>query len=264
MLEKRIHQGHAAFSLIELIGVLAIMAIMAGVLAPNVLKSIESAAVRAEGETLRNLGEQAKLYLRDNAVKPTAANWNTVIARYASIGAADILTNRRQRNRIYLVDPTAANERAMIISGMRSDVTTFPMPSSATLSGNFDTLWSWNASSGARPTGFTAAWDGFLDSIVIERINYLPVYRTTLQPFTIGLRNLTGAARSYRLVRASGIPGPITVTVQGNSSLSITPVYANDQVSLYRADAASILDLTYVVSTTGKSFDFNGTNWIPQ
>jgi prepilin-type N-terminal cleavage/methylation domain-containing protein len=39
------------FTLIELIGVLAIIAIMASILTPNVLRSLDRAAVQAEDET---------------------------------------------------------------------------------------------------------------------------------------------------------------------------------------------------------------------
>ena len=59
------------FTLIELIGVLAIMTILAGVIAPNALQSIERAAIRAEHQTLANLGEQVELYLRDQGALPT-------------------------------------------------------------------------------------------------------------------------------------------------------------------------------------------------
>ena len=52
------------FTLIELIGMCVIMTILAGVIAPNAMKSIERAAIRAEDQTLTNLGGQVELYLR--------------------------------------------------------------------------------------------------------------------------------------------------------------------------------------------------------
>ena len=54
-------RGAAGFTLIEMIGVLAIMAVLASVLVPNVLHTLDRAALSAEATTLANLGEQTKL-----------------------------------------------------------------------------------------------------------------------------------------------------------------------------------------------------------
>jgi prepilin-type N-terminal cleavage/methylation domain-containing protein len=268
------YPGNTGFTLIEMIGVMAIMAVLATILVPNTLKSIERAAVRAEVETLRNLGEQAKLYLRDNAVPPTAANWNTVLGTYSSLSPGDILTNRRQMNRIYVVDPVAANQRALMVSSMRSGLLRQAAPPdtapqvAAYIGANatrFNAVWNWNTS--AVPLTVPAGWGAWnvdnIEYLLIERVNFTPVYRTDLQSFTVSLRNLSGAAVSYRITRANGtILSP--VTVPASASTTVTPLYPKDQLSLYRAAGAVNLDFTYIISTTGKSYDFAGTNWLPQ
>lgn len=257
-------RSRAGFSLIEMIGVMAVMAILATVLVPNALKSIERSAVRTEAETLRNLGEQAKLYLRDAATMPTAANWNTVLGTYASLSPAELLTNRRQMNRVYVLDPVAANQRALLISSMRTGVA----PQTAAFIGangtRFSDVWNWNTSGSpfAAPGGW-GAWNAAnIEYLVIERINFAPVYRTDLQAYTVSLRNLGTGTTSYRLIRANG--STVVGNISAGTSVALTSLYARDRVELYKAASQFTLDLTYVVSTTGKTYDFNGTNWLPQ
>jgi len=166
--------GQDGFTLIEMIGVLAIMAILAAVVTPNALRSIERAAVRAEADTLHNLGEQAKIYQRNTSAEPTAANWNatTVLAspKYALLSPADLLTNRRQMARVYVPDPTATNHRALFLSSMRTGLA---LPSVANISANFATIW--NTPDGNVPA--TAGWAAAgwiaanVEFLVIERVS---------------------------------------------------------------------------------------------
>ena len=247
------------FTLIEMIGVLAIMSILAAVITPNALRIIEREAVRAEADTLHNLGEQAKLYLRNTATEPTAANWYTatVLAspKYALLSPADLLTNRRQMTRLYVPDPIAANHRAMFLSSMR---TALALPNVNNISANFTTIW--NTTYGNVPAA--AGWGSWntnnIEYLIIERVSFqadlqdLPVHLTT-----------TGPTGSYRLMSADGL----TLLQSGNVTLS-TPVdltpngHPNQRLNLYRAAGGVTLDYSYVLSTHGGNFEFNGTNWI--
>lgn len=255
----------AGFSLLEMIGVLAVMAVLATVLVPNAVKSIDRVAVRSEVETVRNLGEQAKLYLRDSATMPTAVSWNSVLGAYASLSPAELLTNRRQMNRVYVVDPVVANQRALLISSMRTGVA----PQTAAYVGangtRFSDVWNWNTTGVpfAAPAGW-GAWNADnIEYLVIERINFSSVYRTDLQAYTVSLRNLSGGSVSYRITRANGAVAA-AVTLAAGTSATVTPLYSRDQLSLYRSAGAVNLDFTYIVSTTGKTFEFSSTNWIAQ
>ncbi len=274
----------AGFTLVEMIGVLAILTILAGIITPNVLHTIERAAVRAESDNLHVLGGEIALYLRDNAIMPTTAvppslpNWTSQLATYSALSAADILTNKRQMTRLYVPDPVAANQRAMLLSSMRTGVA---LPAAATISANFQTIW--NTADGKVPVA--AGWGAWgagpapaLDNIeylVIERVNLSSVYRTDLQPLTITLNNKTPIAAappapavpatnaSYVITLANGTVQarqPVNATV----SVVLSLMHPKDRIDLYRVLVGGSPDSSYVLSTNSKTFDFNGTNWIPQ
>ena len=242
---------------------MAIMAILATVMVPNVLRSIERAAVRAEAETVSNLGEQAMLYLRDTAAPPTSANWNTVLGTYASLSPADILTNRRQMQRVYVPDPVAANQRALLISSMRNGA---PLPSVAIVQANFAGIWNWvyNSVTNQRPPGFAAAsWppeitDTFL---VIERVNFAQVYRTDLASYTVILQNQsvapTSRTVSFRVLNPDGTTksqGPMAPKPAATWQQTIT-LGAKERLNLYTGAAYAGLDYTYVGVSSEKTFD---------
>ena len=258
----------AGFSLIELIGVLAIIAILASVLTPNILRSLDRAAITAESGTIHNLGEQVKLYLRAMGVAPTPANWTTTVGTYADISPTDIATNKRQMGRVYLTDPAAVpTPRVIILSSMRTGLA---LPTAANISTAVRFQDIWQTVDGALPTavswGGWAAWGAVANSndyLLIERVNLSSVYNTDLQSLTLTLNNRAAAAASYNIVLADG-------TIQGavNVPAGATAILANrrprERCNLYRAAAGVTLDYSYVLSTTGKTFDFNGVNWIPQ
>jgi type II secretory pathway pseudopilin PulG len=170
-----------AFTLIEMIGVLAIMAILASVLVPNVLRSMDRAAIRAEAETLKALGEQTKQYLRANGTAPTAANWTTTIGTFADIAPIDIATNKRAMARVYLLEPTiapATAQRAMILSSMRIGLA-LPTATNIATAAQFQRLWQTadNAVPSSASWGGWNAWTAVANSgeyLLIERINLQP------------------------------------------------------------------------------------------
>jgi type II secretory pathway pseudopilin PulG len=271
--------ARTGFTLVEMIGVMAIMTIPAGVITPNILHSIERTAVRAESDTLHMLGGEIALYLRDNAAMPTTAvpptspNWTSQLALYSSLSSADILTNKRQMTRLYVPDPVAANQRAMLLSSMR---TSLALPTAANISANFQTIWS-TADGSVPVAGGWGAWTGGptgnVEYLVIERVNLTSVYRNDLQKMTITLNNKTPTVppavvvpatnASYRITLANGTvqaPQPV------NSSVTVTlsAMYPRDRIDLYRS--TGVLDSSYVMSanSNSKSFDFNGTNWTTQ
>jgi hypothetical protein len=204
------------------------------------------------------LGEQVKLYQRNTSTEPTAANWNTatVLAspKYALLSPTDLLTNRRQMARVYVPDPTATNHRAMFLSSM---CTGLALPTVNNISANFTTIW--NTITGNVPAA--AGWGAWnannIEYLIIERVSFqadlqdLPVHLTT-----------TTTTGSYRLMSADGL----TLLQSGNVTLA-APVdlspdgHPNQRLNLYRAAGGVGLDYSYVLSTHGGIFEFNGTNW---
>ena len=261
LLFRRISAG---FTLIEMIGVMAIMAIMAAMVTPNILHSIERAAVRAEADTLHALGGQIALYLRDNAAPPTRAvppalpNWTTQLAFYASLSSTDILTNKRQMTRLYVPDPIAINQRAMLLSSMRTGVA---LPAAATISANFQAVWDTveGAVPGAPGWGaWTAVPGDNVEYLVIERVSLASVYRNELQAWSVTLNNASGSAASYQIIPANGGAG-LKVPVPTATHPLLTPLYSRDRLNLF--DKLGVLNYTYVISNSGKTFTFDGTNW---
>jgi len=258
----------AGFTLIEMIGVLAIMAVLASVLVPNVLHSLDRAAISAEATTLAALGGQAKLYLQVNGILPTPANWTTAIGSLADNAPTAIATNRRAMARVYLVDP-AANPapRVMLLSSMRAGLA-LPVAANITTAAQFQSLW--QTADNAVPTN--ASWGGWNawsavansgDYLLIARVNLQPIYNTDLKSVTLSLNNRGAATASYNLVLPNGTSqNAVNVVAGGNAVLA--GLLPRTRLNLYRAASGVTLNYTYVVNATGRTFDFDGTNWIPQ
>ena len=261
-------RAFAGFTLIEMIGVLAIMAILASVLTPNAVRSLDRAAVNAEVQTLQNLGTQVKLYLSANGTAPTPANWTVTVGNFADISPADIATNKRQMARVYLTDPAAVpTQRVIILSSMRSGLA---LPTAANINTALRFQDIWQTADGSLPTALSwggwAAWNAVANSgefLVIERVNLSPVYNTDLQSLTITLNNRGAATASYNIVLADGTV-QLAVNVLAGGTAILPNRRPKERFNLYRAAGGVTLDYSYVLSTTGKTFDFNGVNWIPQ
>ncbi len=251
-----------------MIGVLAIMAVLASVVAPNVFRSVERAAIRAEEETLKALGGQAKLLARETGAPPTGNGWAAELAAYSDLSANDVGKNRRGLSRVLILDrATNPSERLMILSSMRGGLT---LPSNASVNTALRFQEIWDTPDGSVPPA--TSWSGWSnwsavansgDSLVIERVNLAPVFRQDLRPFTITLNNQSGAAASYVIVSASGVSGS-AVNVGAGASVVLSGLRARQRVNLYRAAGGSVLDYSYVISDSGKTFDFDGAGWTPQ
>ncbi|RME68797.1 MAG: type II secretion system protein [Verrucomicrobia bacterium] len=257
-----------AFTLIELIGVLAIIAILAGTLAPNVLRSLDRAAIRAERTTAEKIGEQALLYLRQYRTPPTMTDWASQLARFADLSPADLRTNSRGIDRIFVLD-NAANPapRAMVISSMRRGL---PLPPAYHLANPTRFSEVWDTPDGRLPPA--TSWSGWntwagvansADYLVIERINFLPVYATEFRSFSVTINNLDTNLVAYRVTDASGVAGA-TTTLPGGGSVILSNLHTHDRIDLFNPGNFSTVAYSYILSDTGKTFDFDGTQWTPQ
>lgn len=261
-------EARSGFSLIEVIGVLAIIAILSSILAPNVIRSMDRAAVRAERENLQALGGQVKLFLRENMAPPSMTDWATELAGFSDLNPTDLTTNRRGVNRIFVLDgATNPAPRAMIISSMRQGLS-LPNANRFRNATRFEEVW--NTPEGEIPP--TSTWNGWNrwanvddsnDFLVIERINLTPVYATEFRSFTVTLNNLGTELVRYRLTDAAGNSGP-AIPIAAGASVVLSDLYARSRVDLYGPGASSLLAYSYVLSDSGKTIDFDGTQWLPQ
>jgi prepilin-type N-terminal cleavage/methylation domain-containing protein len=256
------------FSLIEVIGVLAIMAIMASVLVPSALKSVQQAAISAESQTLGNLGTVLPLYLRDQGSVPTAANWTTTLAGYANLSPSNLATNSRGVARVYLTDPaTTPTQRVILLSSMRAGLA-LPAAANIGTAAKFQQIWQ-TADGSVPPASSWAGWGAWGavaksgSYLLIERVNLLPVYDTDLESLTLTLNNHSGTAASYGLVLANGTR-LATVNVPAGSTVTLANETPRVMITLYAAAGGLRPNYSYVISNTGKTFDFDGTNWTPQ
>lgn len=294
--------SRAGFSLIEMIGVLAIMAILATVIVPNAVKSLDRAAIRAEGTNLANLGESLKLYVRQNAAPPNAANWTTQLGAYADLNPTELAVNKRNEARVFLLDPASTPApRVLLLSVMRTGLT---LPTTATTA-QFDAIW--NTADGVVPTAsnWPGGWNAVANSadyLVIGRVNLTPIYLTDLQTYAFTLNNISGSTTTTTTTTGGGngnngngngngngggttttttttIPAvtasfsiqfangssQAAVNIAGGATYEISPgLRAGDRINLFNAAGGVSLGYTYVVTDAGQTFDFNGSQWLPQ
>jgi type II secretory pathway pseudopilin PulG len=267
-MNARFSSRPAAFTLIELVGVLAIMAIMAAVIAPSALRSMNRTAEQAEAQNLSGLGAQVALYLRDQGTAPTPANWTTALAQYAGMSSVNLGANSLGISRVYVTDPAAnPTPRAMILSSMRRNLA-LPTAANIATAAAFSSIWQ-TPDGSVPPVSGWAGWAGWAatagggEYLVIQRINLGYVYATDLRNFTITLNNRSGAVASYKLVSGSGAAAP-AVNVAAGANVMLPNQTPKTQISLYTAAGGVGLNYSYVISASGKTFDFDGVNWIPQ
>lgn len=262
------------FTLIELIGVLAIISILAAVITPNVMRATDRATIEAEATNLKAIASYLEDYARANGQLPTPPPqpyphltnpnyepaWHDEIVSFSDRSPLDLLWNKRNSHRRYLVDP-ADPQRALLVSSMN---VWLPLP--ATL--NFDEVW--KTRDGAVNPNFGGGWivNDAGRFLVIHRINL----KSTLREYRVVLQNMSQRSDApppapirdayYRLVTAAG---PSGYTRIGPDVIVDLDLRADDRVELYLDDNGVGLQLVHVVSTTGKAFTFTDQHvWVAQ
>jgi prepilin-type N-terminal cleavage/methylation domain-containing protein len=265
------------FTLIEMIGVLAIMSIMAAVIVPRVFKSIEDASIKAEGDSLNNLGEAVKLYLRKNFVlpgtnvSPATASWSDDLSGFTDLDPNAILINKRLQTRVFVIEPLLTPpRRALLIS---STLVGQPVPTATELGtpALFNTVW--QTAEGLAPVG--APWTTYGWSaanakyLMIQRINLQAtntLNASDTQSFNVVLNNrVIGQTVSYRLRSAlTGVTtsGKVLPAPAPDTTPAVPTVHPKDTLELFRDSTWSTLDYTYIFgsgNTNSLTFDFTDT-----
>lgn len=262
----RFRTATAAFTLVEVIGAMAIVAILAAIVVPTTVRSIDRAAVRAEAETLRALGEQVRLFLRQTGAAPSPTTWTTDLAPYADRAPAQLQLNSRQNNRTFILDPAASPApRALILSSMRAGLA---VPTSAAINTalRFEDIWQTpdgHVPSIASWSGWSAwhAVNGAGDYLVIERIALRPIHLTDLRAVAVALNNRDSVAATYRVVPAHG-PAHAPQTLAAGGSVVLTSLRPRDRLDLFRPGHAAP-DYSYTVNLQAPpTFEFEAGRWL--
>ena len=248
---------------------------------------MDRAAVRAEAETLRTLGEQTKILLkRDGLARMprSTTEWCSRISVLADLSQQDVTANRRLVDRVYIFDPyttstTTQVDRVIILSLMR-DYSSFPSPlrsirlpitSEINSRQRFDEIW--ETADGFTPAGsHWSGWGAFravsgargeYEYLLIERVNLRPIYETDLRQLPIALVNRGSRTVHWEVVRPDGSRKGSPITLPPGRAYPET-IFPRERLNLY--DDGGALNYTYVAGLASGvlSFEFNGTDWIPK
>lgn len=260
------NRSQRAFSLIEVIGILAIIAVAAAVLLPNMVKRVDIAAANAEAQTLKNMSEALKFYIKRNWYVPSHTNIADVIAECMGWDKGTVLTNDRRITRVFLVDPNLKiansqlpykqtvmgstnkpqNARIMIISSLFD---TLPVSSGNSISSNdFNVIW--NTPDGQVPTVWSN-WRGskYGDLLKIQRINLEPLFKCVTFSKRANVASMTfGVATNYNIsgvdkmtltsptFKTYYIESSIIYLYRTNGTLDLRQIIESD-TSFYLADS---------------------------
>ena len=213
----------SAFTLIEFIGVLAIIAILAAMVAPVVVKQVDSAASSSENANVSAMADALRQYVVQSRSIPDDTTWFTAVGSQLGLAPANITnTTPRGYTRAYLMDSGGWLGTASFVSGYwtQSPAGTTTRPSQARLmivstmaralpvssgkpsAADFNTIW--NTPQGWMPnTSSFANWNGSSNDLVIVRIILDPLFHHVI------LNNLSSAQ---------------TVSFSINGSTPLTPV----------------------------------------
>jgi prepilin-type N-terminal cleavage/methylation domain-containing protein len=178
------------FSLIEVIGALAVIAVLAAILFPVMIRRIDLATRKQESTNLLVVSNALALHAVHNSAVPTVEEWTNSVAAWSPVSAPKAVANSRRYPRFYFTPASASaatngvasrptSARAVLVSmlgGDTLDTSTFSDPRGGALSdAEFDFLW--NTPDASLPAGgMLASWNGRGDDLLIQRIDYAPLF----------------------------------------------------------------------------------------
>lgn len=265
------------FTLIEMIGVLAIMAILAAVIAPNVVKQMQSARQDAEETNLRLLADGLVNYVLENRIIPQSGEgfgtWASNIATQTDLPVEKVYENDLGCSRRYWFDPStnlnglsdnsaAYNQNTVSASSLSgyttSSTATAPTNPRAMIISDLTPGCTNNilvSSVAHNASNFAAVWDqtGVLtesSTLKIERINFSQLFETvTLQTGNGSLFARRTYTNPNSTTPSSGTAGPQVdfplVTVEKNSHIFSIAYSTGGFEPTNIPGGAAILDIGY-------------------
>lgn len=185
-----------AFSLIEMIGVMAVIAILVAILLPHWIKRIDLRVRTAEVATLVTVSNALSQQVLRGVALPSDATWTQAVAGFSLLPASKVHANDRRYQRVYYYERDAfpgpgyvqtisglasppKNLRAMVVSilgGDALDTSNWHFPSGGELITNyFNALWTLEDNQKPQ-TGTWAKWNGQPEDLLIQRIDYAPLF----------------------------------------------------------------------------------------
>jgi type II secretory pathway pseudopilin PulG len=272
-----------------MIGVMAIMAILAAVIVPNVLKSVDAAALSAEDQSMTSLGVSVEGYLLKNRMLPTEENpavtppnipsWAAELADLSSSGATDIAFNRRGQRRVYLIDPAPPRQRVIILSAMdnqlvASGINALPRQSDMTAA-RFEQIWATADGSippaGSWPNKWTP-WYNRADAgrfLIIERVSLQSIYNNEIKNLKVTLNNQSTAAVNFRMAYSSSssptswipLPAGGSFVLETSSGYTLYPKDRLELSNLAAPSPATVPNYRHILRASDVTFTFKDGAW---
>lgn len=255
----------AGFSIIELMAVLAVLTILASIVVPNLLTSLDTAAARAEEESLQSFAQFTRLHYQRHETMPTSSTWTTDLGRYTDIAPDYLTMNHRRGQRSYLPDPSGS-ARAIFVSSVRPELA-IPDATDITSPADFDAIWE-TSPTDLPPTSSWSGWSDWHDREGSEA--YLVLQRVNLQDL-VDLAALEAAEKALHLAASAGSPSYQVTTAEGvtepyvnmlpGDTISLAALESGDVVRLYAQAHATTLQVTFTYVESPATFVFDGSSW---
>ena len=176
-------RSHNSFTLLEMIAVMAVIAVLASLLAPSVVRQIQSAQAAGEDQNLNVIAQGLLEHLKATQTLPntdaSSTDWATNVSIYTGLSSDKVLyvfPGQSSSKRMLIYDPAlvawgnmttnvwSANTkpnpgRVMLVSSSSADPS---LTTTGITSASFSNLFKWNKnySNGVVdvPTGLPVAW----------------------------------------------------------------------------------------------------------
>lgn len=256
----------------------------------------EAANLEALGEQVK-----AHVRARFTLPGASGSAWWQDLAAYSELSPTELRYNRRQLERHFVLDPSSTPaRRVLIVSNVHPRLALPSAATIASEFDTFWNTPAGTLPSGSHWSGW-AAWRAVrhsADSLLIERVNLEPLFQTELRRYTITLNNAGSTDASYVRHRLDGsIDAPVVVPAGtstsstgpntwrsgwwsnrghwrnwggagngGTSTASTTGAVVADlrpgeRLDLCRDRHGQQVAFRYVISSSHRTFVFDGTNW---